>query len=502
MKPKTKKIVTIIIFLFAVLLVIFATIFTRNLGNLDEIWNYNFARNVANGLVPYRDFNMVQTPLLPLLASVFLNLFTNQLIIMRALAVGLNTAIFFLIYLVMRKLKINQYVVYTFLLLAFFILKDHIAIDYNFAILLVVLIMLYLEIKYSMKKKIVSFCVKYDLLLGILAGVCFTLKQSTGVVIILATVFYKLLGIRKKQELKTYGRIVAIRLLGAFIPILCLVLYLCYHQAWSEFANYAIAGMTTFSNKIAYWSLFQNLHWYIKVLAILYPITLICMIVITVFTRNKKVLILTAYGIAESVVMFPITDEIHFLIGIVPIMIGFTYIFSVLLRRMKYGYHQRKWLFYARSFLKCTVTLTILLTVIVGLKQTISYFQKVKTYNQFECYKGIRISTSLSKNIHSIDEFIQNQTKKVYILDAEAAIYKIPLGLYDKDYDMFLKGNLGKDAEQGQIEKIDKQENALFLLKNDVVSRNWQNPEQVRKYLKQNYKKIGEIEYFDIYEKR
>ncbi len=65
MKEETKeKLINIDVFGIAILLFL-ATVLPRNLANLDEIWNFNFARNIANGLIPYKDFNMLQTPLLP-----------------------------------------------------------------------------------------------------------------------------------------------------------------------------------------------------------------------------------------------------------------------------------------------------------------------------------------------------------------------------------------------------------------------------------------------------
>ncbi|MFR1776822.1 MAG: hypothetical protein ACLSW4_02030 [Clostridia bacterium] len=64
MKEKTKaRLIDIAVFGIAILLFL-ATVLPRNLANLDEIWNFNFARNIANGLIPYKDFNMLQTPLL------------------------------------------------------------------------------------------------------------------------------------------------------------------------------------------------------------------------------------------------------------------------------------------------------------------------------------------------------------------------------------------------------------------------------------------------------
>ena len=51
----------------AIMLFVFGEIIPRELNNLDEIWNFNFARVIANGMLPYRDFNIIQGPLLPLI---------------------------------------------------------------------------------------------------------------------------------------------------------------------------------------------------------------------------------------------------------------------------------------------------------------------------------------------------------------------------------------------------------------------------------------------------
>ena len=63
MKEKTKAKLIDISFFVIMMLLFAATVLIRNLANLDEIWNFNFARNIANGLIPYNDFNMLQTPL-------------------------------------------------------------------------------------------------------------------------------------------------------------------------------------------------------------------------------------------------------------------------------------------------------------------------------------------------------------------------------------------------------------------------------------------------------
>ena len=100
-----------------------------------------------------------------------------------------------------------------------------------------------------------------------------------------------------------------------------------------------------------------------------------------------------------------------------------------------------------------------------------------------------------------MEEYIQKQNKNVYILDATAAIYTIPINQYTKNYDMFNKGNLGADGEEGIIEDLQEKENYIVLIKNEQYSSNWQNPEKVRKYIIENMNKMGEIDAFDIYEK-
>ena len=85
-------------------------------------------------------------------------------------------------------------------------------------------------------------------------------------------------------------------------------------------------------------------------------------------------------------------------------------------------------------------------------------------------------------------------------MDAEAAIYMIPIDRYNKDYDMFLKGNIGKDGEQGQIEKIkQKNDNEIILVRKSNLKTNWQTPKEVVKYVRENLEKIGKINIFEIY---
>ena len=107
---KNKKIINEIV-LFTLIAIYFASnIILREVSNLDELWNYNFASNISNGLIPYRDFNMVVTPLLSLIGGAFLYLFGKELIVIRILNILLSTSIIFVMYKIMKELKIKNYI--------------------------------------------------------------------------------------------------------------------------------------------------------------------------------------------------------------------------------------------------------------------------------------------------------------------------------------------------------------------------------------------------------
>ena len=115
-------------------------------------------------------------------------------------------------------------------------------------------------------------------------------------------------------------------------------------------------------------------------------------------------------------------------------------------------------------------------------------------------FNGIIINDNLKNNIKTIDEYIINNSAKTYILDATASIYMIPIDKYNKDYDMFNKGNFGINGEDRLISEISISENTQFLILKDEYVKNWQTPEKIIEFVKKNKNKVGEIKVFDIYE--
>ena len=221
MKEESKKIKLFkdILVLAVIAIVAVSAIFTKPISNLDEIWNFNFSRNVADGLVPYKDFNIVQMPLLAVICGIVFKVFGTELIIMRCMAVILMCLIFFMSYKVLKKLLPTNVTLFVFAIFLS-LYKNVMCIDYNYAVLLIALILLFIELK-NVKEDIFKYSFRYNFILGIVAGIAILFKQTTGIAVAMACVGYKIFEIRKKEEIKGFLKIAFTRVLGVIIPVIC-----------------------------------------------------------------------------------------------------------------------------------------------------------------------------------------------------------------------------------------------------------------------------------------
>lgn len=190
------------------------------------------------------------------------------------------------------------------------------------------------------------------------------------------------------------------------------------------------------------------------------------------------------------------------------IFIEFTYLIFILLK-----FVFNKITFNKKIFIYKTITMLISQALIIYISTTtigsgIYYIKKVKNKELNTTilhYNHIEISNDLKERINQISKFTNNmeaQEKKVYIIDAEAAVYNIPLNKYIKNYDMFLKGNIGKDGEDGIIEKINNEKNdVVYLVKQKQYKLNWQAPTKVIEYIRNNMQEIEDVSIFTAYKK-
>jgi len=496
MKDSLKKDIK---YILIIAVIIAAIVLPRPLNNLDEIWNYNFARNISEGLLPYKDFNMVTTPLLPIMCGLILKLTFNELIVMRILTVILITLIFYVSYKILKLLKINEYVINIALIIIGVLFYDVFSLDYNFAILLITLVLTFCEINIFSKQKEILYENKKDFLLGILAGTSILFKQTTGLILSLVFIFYKVMLVSNSKEFKKVLKIIFIRFTGVIVPIFLLIVYLRENNIWNDFLEYTVYSLNTFTNNISYLELIKgNYGIAILLLSLILPVVIVVMFVISICKKQvsyeqKNVFILLCYSLAAFTVIYPIACKTHFFAASFLTMIALVYLINLKLMKIL-----KKDELASKS--KCAYKVIFIVILFVTAIRLSIYIITCNQYKEFNHFKYIAVEGESIKNVNDYILEQNAQGKRVYILDATAAIYMIPMNKYNKDYDMFLVGNLGSKGEEGQIEKLDSLENTIVLIMNNKYERNWQNPEVVRKYVIQNWTKIHEIGVFDVYQ--
>ena len=511
-----------------------------------------------------------------MLNSLFLKLFADELIVMRVLASTLITAIVYTIYKILKKVtgesNISIIVAFMFLLL----LRKNYCIDYNYMTLFLAFLLAYLELRNNSsirnkdetrlennktknsKKEIDKKEIVHEILQGVLAGLAVCTKQSVGFFIAIATVIFP---VTQRSTLKKMG----LRTSGMAIPGILLIIYFTVTDAWSEFFSYAVKGISTFSNSIPYKMLYKENN-IIEVLARTLPVVIVFIIIITIifliknykrikvdsedvkekdedvdelskkatakyfnkYRFQKNIIILTVYSLPMLIVIYPIADKIHFLIGSLMVWVEFTYIvlyfFKTILSKIVDKIINKtktnklneleieneetrvksvvRYIYKSMTIIICIVFVDV---IVSGICQNVMLYNKEDINKEISHYKGIEVPNNLKERIAAIEEFtnrMKKENKKVYILDAEAAVYNIPLDVYIKNYDMFLKGNIGKYGEDGIIEQIKNDEdNVVYLIKQEGYALNWQTPTKVIEYVRNNMKELEKVDIFVAMEK-
>ena len=510
-KEKIKAISKDFILFIFIAVMVFSIIAINPISNLDEIWNYNTARAITQNLIPYKDISMITTPLLPMITALFLKLIANEVIVSRVLASVLWGGVLFSIFKILKLLIKEENTCLIITALFGLLFRDCYCIDYNILSLMFSLIILYIELKNIDKPHFENN--KTDFLIGILAGLTVCTKQSIGAILAIIVVGYKIIFVQNKKEFIEYLKTAFKRIIGILIPMILVFIYLIATNSLQDFINYAVLGISTFSNKIPYAQLMNNDKKEIQILSRIMPFILLAMAVLTIVLQNKKkkenignidnkILTILIYSLSTIIIMYPISDEIHFLIASTITFIGLAYILYLLGIAIynKINLQSKKKIYKITSLL-----ISIILIAFIAVRgiENITEYTKQEKNETIEHYKNIQISEYLQERINEIDNFIleqEKENKKVYILDAEAAIYMIPINNYNKDYDMFLKGNIGKDGQEGQIQKIKQKEtNEIILIRKRNLQSNWQTPTEVVNYVRENLEFMGEVSIYEVY---
>lgn len=407
----------------------------------DEIWNYGFSYNIATGLIPYKDFNMVITPVFPLLGSIWMLIFGTYFLSYYIF----NTFICTLIFYYIKKFNPKSYyMVYSILLL--FSLPN-----YNLFCMLLLYILMTMEDKKS-----------NDYLIGIILGITFLTKQTIGIFLCIPTLFTK--DIKKMFK----------RFIGFIIPIIFLMIYLIYNNIVFEFIDYTILGISDFADK--------NFNYYWSCL-----IFLIINIIYLIYQYIKSKDIKLLYLLSFQIVAYPIIDLYHVMIPFIP---TFTYF----LQKLNIN---KKLVSYSFTFF---ILIILSYNIYLCTNNNYSYPNNTKIYKYKKINNDIVNSINVIKEYIENNEgriFIIDMY--AYLLKLETSI---PIDKFDLLNDGNL-GKNGETKIIKEIDEICQKEKCTFLLnENEIDNRISQYNQEILKYVNNSYQKrtkIGDITIYKNY---
>ena len=479
--------------------------------DLDEVWNYNTANAFAMGLIPYKQVSMITTPLLPMINSIFLKVVFNGIMTYRVLMGIVFALIVLFIYLIIKELSNKKLLSY---ICAFFIgtlLIKKFLLDYNYLFLLISLVIAFLEIRDIKKNE--NFNFNHNLCVGLLTGLAFLTKQTIGVLLIFVMIFEVFIYMKKSGfnlKFDKFVKLIGVRILGMMVPIIIFLIYLGVTGAFNDFINYAIKGVREFSNNVPYYRLFDSNDKVVSIISRLFIIVYIPLFITFILEciKNKKlkdelinIYILALCSIPVIAIIYPISDDFHLMVASVFALIIIAYLLILVLKKI--GGFIKIDIFYKKLLLIGILVVIVLISFKnVIIERNINVKENVLV--PFKHYEGIYVPEYLSKRISDVTDKVQsysNSGRESIIVDAEAAIYDIVLNRYKKNYDMLLIGNIGENGVEKIINEIKDSHNVYYFVKNPQYALNWQLPEDIVDYIRNNLKYHETVSVFDVYYK-
>ena len=432
-----KKIYKCLLF---IILFIFFLIFnlTVNPLNLDEVWSYGFSYNIVNGLIPYKDFNMVITPFYSMLMA--LPMFINNSLLIFHIENSIIITLFIFITYKLIKEKV-------FLMLPLLIFPLNITFpNYNFFILFLFILLIYLE-----KNN------KNDYLIGVLLSLVFLSKQSVGIFLLPVSLYY----IGKKKNLK--------RFIGFIIPNIIFIVYLLITNSYKEFIDLCILGLFDFGKGNSNFNIFF-IFTVLLVLLILYLVK-----------KHKKIDYYYLLGFTS--ICMPLFDLYHFLIYLVACLIVFymndlLYMFKPKLIGIS--------LFIGISFVYIT-------------RSDINISNYPNKLNLFE-YRYI--SKKNINYTNKIIKYMNKYNNKVMFIGPSAYYFKLINNNKINYLDLINTGNYGYNGSNKLLNRVENlSKDYVFFVEKDELGKGKQTDQNIYNYIVKNYKKIDEISDYDIYRK-
>jgi len=411
----------------------------------DETWSYGFSYNIATGLVPYRDFNMIVPPFFAFFFALFL-LFYQGIVMFH---VGQALLMTFICYLLEKLVKEKSLLLILILLILAPMIYN--LPTYNILCLAFALLLVYLEREE-----------KSDFLIGLVLAFCLLTKQSIGGVLFFVGLF-----LVRKSPLRL-GR----RFCGFLIPVVMTSFYLVITKSFFPFIDQCILGMFDFSKNGT--SSFPMMIFIIGIL-----VGFIC------YFNRKQYEQYWLYALAFYSVCFPLFDLTHFLIGLFCL-------FLIIVAHQPYR---------SSFYVNLALSLFILFIPLVNCFSLL-YYGNVYP-NDIKNYEYRYLNREEYHNLSVLSRYRKTHSDyELIILSSSAYIFKLSNDLKITKLDLINRGNWGMHGTEKIIKEIRGKdlEQTLFFVNEAELDYDNQIDKDVLTYVIDRGKRVDQVLYFDVYQ--
>ena len=412
--------------------------------NLDEIWNYGFIYNIYNGLVPYKDFNMVLTPLYPMIMSLFLFIFGSNILVIHVINCLMIVGILYLIeYIIKKDISI-------FILLLCFPLSVAFP-SYNLFLLLMLILAIYLEKnEYN------------DYFIGFVLGLFIMSKQTVGVFMCLPSLYY----------LKSDYKKVLKRIIGCFVPCIIFLIYLICTNSFYNFFDLCLFGLFDFGKSNSNF----NIMFVISLILLFLNCYLIC--------KDKKN-IYNYYLLSFFSILIPLFDLYHLELYIISFLIIYLMDKNISIRFIK-----PKLFIYGILFGIVVFTIGFRFDEIIYFPSGINHFEVRAVNKKYLDY---------TESINNKYNYYKELGNEVIFLSADAYYFRLINDDKISYIDLINSGNWGYNGSEKLLKYVMNSKNSVIFLDNKEIGTNKQTDQNVLKYVIENGKVIDKVLSYDIY---
>ena len=425
------------VFFFLLIPAAAAAVF-QTAGNYDEIWNYTFGSCMAKGMLPYRDFNMLQTPLAAMINGLLFTIFGQHLLVMRLSGAVLFACTGTVLYRISVRLGASHWFAVLPGIAVILLFQGNIFFEYSGLMMFLEICMIDLDTTALERDGVPGR--RFWILSGLPAGLAVLAKQTFGVFICVMSCFIAAMVCRAKGG--RAGRAFVLRMAGCLIPCLALVIWLFACGIWNDFWDMCVRGISSFTAKYSYLDYLQDSA-EAAMRGIALPLCLAIAYVIALRRRDRRMLILALYVTAGMINLYPLANGYHLCTTFSPALPAAAVCLNQLVCKLMRG--SAPW---TRAVSLCCLACALFYLLAAV---PFSYRQNGNIVLHYRHLEGIFATSEQKKDIdyvHGIIEKALADGSDIIILDNRAQLYLMEYDIYHKNLDMFLLGNTGTETPE------------------------------------------------------